>query len=394
MKPLLALTLFLLFLSAPLMSATAPDDLGVYNNLSCFSQPTGSFQREGNSSPLDIHRDLGFGDDTAFGSQFDYRFKRKQHLLLSISPVMDDRAVMLNRTIELQGQALGTILVSSVVIAGRPSNSLFPEERASSSTDPRSATDWSLAPRQSGNADFGAQAAGAPPKPTTTDRWKDPSDWQISIYPVYGWAPVFGINTRESPVAPGGGGGNLLPPSDTSGSLNGAAFAGFRVDKSKWSTDATVLWASLSSERDSNPFARISMNVIYGQVMAGREILPNFFLEGGVRRMSLDVSLRLADFPTVSTKPGVWDPLVGLTYRRQLTKKWRMFAHADGGGFGVGTDEDVAASVRAEWQFARHFGLTMGYGALHFGITRTVNQESLELKQTLHGPIFGFGIYF
>ena len=36
----------------------------------------------------------------------------------------------------------------------------------------------------------------------------------------------------------------------------------------------------------SNPFARISVDAVYGQLMAGREIVPNLFLEGGFRRSS------------------------------------------------------------------------------------------------------------
>ena len=75
-------------------------------------------------------------------------------------------------------------------------------------------------------------------------------------------------------------------------------------------------------------------------------------------------------------------------------KKWKVFAHADGGGFGVGSDVDIGVTGRAEWQFARHFGIAMGYGLLHFNITSTIAQRSLEIKQTLNGPIFGFGIYF
>ena len=87
-----------------------------------------------------------------------------------------------------------------------------------------------------------------------------------------------------------------------------------------------MLWAGLSSERSSNPFARISVDVVFGQLFVGREIVPNLFLEGGFRRMALDVSLQLATFPEVKGTPGVWDPLVGLTYRRQLTKKWKILS--------------------------------------------------------------------
>ena len=283
-----------------------------------------------------------------------------------------------------------------VVITVMLSTCLFAQEKALIASNHQSEADRSFMSAQSGNADADPQASPAPPKSAVEDRWKDPSAWQISIYPVFAWAPIFGISTQELPSSPGGGGGGgggLLPPSNTSSSFNGAVFAGFSVEKSKWSTDGTFLWAGLSSERN-NPFARISVDVIFGQLMAGREIVPNLFLEGGFRRIALNLSLRLGDFPTVSGKPGVWDPLVGLTYRRQLTKKWKVLGHADGGGFGVGSDVDIAATARAEWQFARHFGIAMGYGVLHLSITRTVAQRSLEIKQTLNGPIFGFGIYF
>ncbi len=278
------------------------------------------------------------------------------------------------------------------------STCLFAQEKALIASNLESEGDQPFATAQSGNAGAAPQASPAPLSSDLDTHWKDPSAWQISIYPVFAWAPIFGISTRELPSSAGGGGGGggggLLPPSDTSSSLNGAAFAGFRVEKSKWSTDGTFLWAGLSSERN-NPFARVSVDAVFGQLMVGREIVHDLYLEGGFRRIALNVSLRLGDFPTVSGKPGVWDPLVGLTYRRQLTKKWKVLAHADGGGFGVGSNVDIAATARAEWQFARHFGIAMGYGLLHLDITtRTIAQRNLEIKQTLNGPIFGFGIYF
>lgn len=246
--------------------------------------------------------------------------------------------------------------------------------------------------------DLATPDAGTPSSNSHPDRYKNPSDWWIAVYPVFAWAPIFGASVREFPTIPGGGGGgtgtgSLLPPGHASGSFNGAAFVGFRIEKSKWSGDISALWAGLSAERN-NPYVRVGVHVLFGEITGGREVLPNLFLEGGARRMALRLSFKVQDFPELDRKPGVWDPLVGLTYRRQLSKKWRIYLHGDGGGFGVGTDSDVSATARAEWQFARHFGLSMGYGALHFGLTNTVAQRSVELKQTLNGPIFGFGIYF
>jgi hypothetical protein len=158
------------------------------------------------------------------------------------------------------------------------STCLFAQERLLIASNFESETDRSFATAQSGNAGAAPQAPPAPLNSELNNRWKDPSSWQISIYPVFAWAPIFGVSTRELPSSPeggGGGGGGLLPPSDTSSSLNGAAFAGFRVEKSKWSTDGTFLWAGLSSERN-NPFARISVDAVFGQLMVGREIVPTF----------------------------------------------------------------------------------------------------------------------
>ena len=127
--------------------------------------------------------------------------------------------------------------------------------------------------------------------------------------------------------------------------------------------------------------------------MAGREIFPNLYVEGGFRRLALDIHATVGSL-SASRSPGYWDPLIGLTYRRELGRKWRILIHGDGGGFGVGSDVDVTASARAEWQFARHFGIAMGYGGMHLSDSNTVNGRTLKISPTLHGPIFGLGIFF
>jgi hypothetical protein len=86
--------------------------------------------------------------------------------------------------------------------------------------------------------------------------------------------------------------------------------------------------------------------------------------------------------------------LIGLTYRRYFGKKWRLLVHGDGGGFGVGSDVDVSATGRAEWEFARHYGVTMGYSGMHFSDSARVGNGTLHVSPTLHGPIVGFGFYF
>ncbi len=233
---------------------------------------------------------------------------------------------------------------------------------------------------------------------------KGPDAWETVIYPVFAWAPVLGADVRlpEIPAGPGGGGGEggeIIPEGTTSGNFNGAAFVGAEILKSNWTLTANALYAGMSGERTS-PRVRIGLNVIFGSLMVGHQLLLNgLSLEGGFRRMALNMNATVADYPKVSRKPGVWDPLLGLTYRRQLSKKWRLNGHMDGGGFGVGCDYDLAEGARFDWRFAKHFGMSMGLAALQFKITNTILdntsvRRTLTMAQTTYGPEFGFGIYF
>ena len=233
--------------------------------------------------------------------------------------------------------------------------------------------------------------APSPPPQTTSPPAQKPYGWHIAIYPVLAWAPIFGTSVTlpalpSQPIAAPG------PSGSASSSFNGAYFGGTRLEKGKWSADALFMWAALSAQRKS-PLVDVKLDFVFGHAMAGREILPNLYVEGGFRRLALDIHATVGS-TSASRSPGFWDPLIGLTYRRQLGRKWRILIHGDGGGFGVGSDVDVTATARAEWQFARHFGIAMGYGGMHFGESNSVNGRTLTIRPTLHGPIFGFGIFF
>jgi hypothetical protein len=217
---------------------------------------------------------------------------------------------------------------------------------------------------------------------------EQPYPWRIAAYPVLGWAPIFGTSitlppTPSHPISSSG---------STDGSFNGAYFGGARFEKGKWSGDVLFMWAALSAERKT-PFANASLDFVFGNAMVGREVLPNLYVEGGFRRLALNIDATV-ESSRASASPGYWDPLIGLTYRRQLGKKWRILIHGDGGGFGSGSDVDVTATGRAEWQFARHYGITMGYGGMHFSDSTTKNGGTLTIRPTLHGPIVGFGLFF
>jgi len=240
------------------------------------------------------------------------------------------------------------------------------------------------------------QPAGDPREPSAPPQASDeppqrPYGWHIALYPALAWAPVFGTSvtlppTPSQPITMPG------PSGSTNGSLNAAYFGGTRLEIGKWSGDLLFMWAALSAERKT-PFAKVNLDFVFGDVLIGREVLPGLYAQGGARRLALDIHATV-ESSSASRSPGFWDPLLGVTYRRQLGRKWRILIHGDGGGFGAGSDVDVTATGRAEWQFARHFGITMGYGGMHFSDSDRKAGRTLKISPTLHGPIFGFGIFF
>jgi hypothetical protein len=222
-------------------------------------------------------------------------------------------------------------------------------------------------------------------QPTVPEK---PYPWKIAIYPALAWAPFFGARidlppTPSHPIAPSG---------STTSSINGAYFGGARFERGKWSGDFLFMWAALSANRKS-PTTDIGLDFVFGDAMVGYEVFRGLYVEGGFRRLALDLHATV-DTSNAAVNPGYWDPLIGLTYRRQLGKKWRVLAHSDGGGFGAGSDVDFTFTARGEWQFARHYGLTMGYGLMHLSDSAQFENGTLHLSPTLHGPIIGFGLYF
>jgi hypothetical protein len=227
--------------------------------------------------------------------------------------------------------------------------------------------------------------------------------WEVEIAPIYLWAP-FNISTVTLPEFPNlpepppgsDDGGRATGETDTS--LNGAAMAAVRVEKNWWMLRTNFVWAGLSSEREQ-PRIKLSGDLVLGELVTGVEVVKSLYVEGGVRRLAVEVDAEVLDYPKVSRKPGVWDPIIGMTFRRPLGSKWLLQIHGDGGGFGVGSEVDLAANLTLDWRPASHFGLTLGYGYLYFRLqdkeTDRLNvEQTLELGTTLHGPILGFKLLF
>jgi hypothetical protein len=218
-------------------------------------------------------------------------------------------------------------------------------------------------------------------------------DWQVTVYPVLGWVPIdIGIDVNIPPIdIDGGDGGGSAQIVD--GRFDGAFFAGVAASNGVWRFEGYGLWAGVGGDRLERPFLTVDVDLIFGSAKLGRRVAPDLYLTGGVRRLALDYDITLGDLPRLSRKPGVWDPIVGIGWHR-IGQKVEWHAAFDGGGFGVGADVDLGASVSVDWKPIPHFGLTAGYNLLYLKVSDTVASRDLTLKLTLHGPTVGFGLYF
>ena len=218
---------------------------------------------------------------------------------------------------------------------------------------------------------------------------------KVSVYPILLWVPAF-TATTVVPAFPDAPGGPDLPGASgsTSSSFNGAYLGGVSIEKGLWRVDGDAIWAAMLTERD-RPLLSIDMDLIYGHFSGGVKIYKDLYVTGGVRRVALDYDIELEGRPQhFVRKPGIWDPLVGLGWHGAFGSRWTLHVVGEGGGFGAGADVDLAGGVRADMKIATHVGLTLGYSVLYLKLSDTVLERTFEVKQTLHGPVIGLGLYF
>ena len=218
------------------------------------------------------------------------------------------------------------------------------------------------------------------------------NDWKFNIYPVLAWLPIkIDINVDVPPASGGddnGGAGDILD-----GRFDGAFFGGASASNGVWRIEGYGMWAAVGGDRPEQPFLVVDVDVLYGDAKVGRRIAPDLFIMGGVRRLAFDYDVTVAELPRLSRKPGFWDPIVGIGWHR-VGPRVEWHASVDGGGFGVGSEVDIGASVRVDWKLLRVFGLTAGYNYLYLKVSDTVAGREITLKPSFHGPVAGLGFYF
>ena len=123
------------------------------------------------------------------------------------------------------------------------------------------------------------------------------------------------------------------------------------------------------------------MSGVISQVDSSSRRRPSFRAEVRDRFPGLD---------TFTSKPGIWDPLVGIAYRRSATR-WSSTCSAGTGGSGVGSDTDIGLGARFDWKPFRHFGFS-AIQLVSFKFKKDVGPYEFSAKQTVGGPVVGIGL--
>jgi hypothetical protein len=218
-------------------------------------------------------------------------------------------------------------------------------------------------------------------------------DWKVAVYPVLAWLPL-GIEMNvDVPPFDGGGSGSGGGVDIVDGRFDGAFLGGVSAEKNRLRIDADFMWAAVGGDRPDRPHLTIDADLIYGHATVGFKVAPELFVTGGVRRLALDYDIQINDQPNFHREPGFWNPLIGLGWHR-TGEKLEWHGIVEGGGFGVGSDVDFGAGLRLDFKPISHFGITGGYNFLYFKGSNTVANRTFTIKQTMHGPSVGIGIYF
>jgi hypothetical protein len=222
---------------------------------------------------------------------------------------------------------------------------------------------------------------------------QDNSHARVVIYPILFQAPIYGVNIRLPEFD---GAGAISRSTDRN--LDSAFLAGVSIERDKWFFDFEGEYAGLSAERVS-PILKVSTDLFFFKAMGGWRFGKGFAIDGGVKRLAVDLKVELGDNLEAHTKPGLWDPMVGIDWRSFVTKRLQLNAALEGGGFGVGSDVDISGRFDADWELIPHVVFNFGYSFLYFkatvdNVTVGPNQRELTMKQTLHGPRVGIGIRF
>jgi hypothetical protein len=177
----------------------------------------------------------------------------------------------------------------------------------------------------------------------------------------------------------------------------------FELRKDKWGAYIDAIYLRVSSDAEVGP---VDIDIESSTTLVGAGVLYQIY-EGyagsnpvatdifvGGRYMNQDVELDFAGIADVSADKNWVDPIIGVTYNRDMSEKFLIKTTADIGGFGIGSDMTWSFSILGGYRLGRHSNLWFGYRYLDIDYDDGSGAKKFEYDVAMHGPILGASFHF
>ena len=124
----------------------------------------------------------------------------------------------------------------------------------------------------------------------------------------------------------------------------------------------------------------------------GNPVATDIFVGG--RYVNLDVDLDFVGVANVGGDEDWLDPLIGVAYSRDISKKFLIATTADIGGFGIGSDFTWSFSILGGYRLGRTANLWFGYRYMDIDYDTGSGAKKFEFDVTMQGPILGASFHF
>jgi len=245
---------------------------------------------------------------------------------------------------------------------------------------------------------FGTALMGVPTK--AQERTSHVDGWEFVVAPYVWMAGLDGdVTVKGTKASVDADFGDILDNLDT------GAQAYFEARNGKWGAYGDFTYIKVANDakvgatpvdiESSTTLAEVGVLYRIFEGYAGAEGSPvgtDIFFGG--RYVSLDAEL---DFPAtadISSDRNWVDPLIGVSYSRDISKKFLIKTTADIGGFGIGSDFTWSFSILGGYRLGRTVNLWFGYRYLDIDYDTGSGAKKFEYDVTMHGPILGASFHF
>jgi len=179
----------------------------------------------------------------------------------------------------------------------------------------------------------------------------------------------------------------------------------FEIRKDKWGAYVDVMYLKVASDakvgaadidiESSTTLAGAGVLYRVYEGFAGAEgnpVATDIFVGG--RYVKLDVDLDYTGVGDVSGDQDWLDPVIGVTYSRDMSEKFLIRTTADIGGFGIASDMTWSFSILGGYRLGRTANLWFGYRYLDIDYDTGSGAKKFEYDVAMHGPILGASFHF